>query len=149
VTNRSRLQVIGNAFYGIRLRWFEVSRVFSVAMATSDEVLIQNHELSRSLGKDLWKVNAIRLVANRILNAMIQWSNLLPLFERGSGRAWKSMYVMKLGMAHRWATPMADFIGLDVCLSILKLLHEGFGNPKICSIAHFLVKYGNCWLTKE
>jgi 3-hydroxybutyryl-CoA dehydrogenase len=68
-------------------------------------------------------------VANRILMPMINEA-IYTLFEGVSGVG-EIDTVMRLGMAHPMGPlQLADFIGLDVCLSILRVLHEGFGNPK-------------------
>ncbi|CAL1519908.1 3-hydroxybutyryl-CoA dehydrogenase [Chitinophaga sp. MM2321] len=68
-------------------------------------------------------------IANRILMPMINEA-ICSLFEGVAGVA-EIDTVMKLGMAHPMGPlQLADFIGLDVCLSILHVLHDGFGNPK-------------------
>ncbi|MFN9902605.1 MAG: 3-hydroxyacyl-CoA dehydrogenase family protein, partial [bacterium] len=68
-------------------------------------------------------------VANRILMPMINEA-IYTLYEGVAGVS-EIDTVMKLGMAHPMGPlQLADFIGLDVCLSILRVLHEGFGNPK-------------------
>ena len=68
-------------------------------------------------------------VANRILMPMINEA-ITTLFEGVAGVA-EIDTVMKLGMAHPMGPlQLADFIGLDTCLSILNVLHDGFGNPK-------------------
>ena len=68
-------------------------------------------------------------MANRILMPMINEA-ILTLHESVAGVE-EIDTVMKLGMAHPMGPlQLADFIGLDVCLSILKVLHDGFGNPK-------------------
>lgn len=67
--------------------------------------------------------------ANRILMPMINEA-ICSLFENVGG-VHEIDTVMKLGMAHPMGPlQLADFIGLDVCLSILKVLYDGFGNPK-------------------
>ncbi|MDO8967829.1 3-hydroxybutyryl-CoA dehydrogenase [Algoriphagus sp.] len=98
--------------------------------ATSDEVTKTVMNLSRNLSKDPVEVNDYPgFVANRILMPMINEA-IYSLFEGVAGVA-EIDTVMKLGMAHPMGPlQLADFIGLDVCLSILKVLHEGFGNPK-------------------
>lgn len=98
--------------------------------ATSDEVTSQIMELSRNLGKVPTEVNDYPgFVANRILMPMINEA-IYSLFEGVAGVD-EIDTVMKLGMAHPMGPlQLADFIGLDVCLSILRVLHEGFGNPK-------------------
>jgi 3-hydroxybutyryl-CoA dehydrogenase len=98
--------------------------------ATSDEVCAQVMALSKQLGKEPVEVNDYPgFVANRILMPMINEA-IFSLFEGVSGVA-EIDTVMKLGMAHPMGPlQLADFIGLDVCLSILRVLHDGFGNPK-------------------
>ncbi|TDQ19116.1 3-hydroxybutyryl-CoA dehydrogenase [Algoriphagus boseongensis] len=98
--------------------------------ATSNEVTEQIMELSRNLSKEPVEVNDYPgFVANRILMPMINEA-IYSLFEGVAGVA-EIDTVMKLGMAHPMGPlQLADFIGLDVCLSILKVLHDGFGNPK-------------------
>ena len=87
-------------------------------------------ELSEGLHKIPVEVNDYPgFVANRILMPMINEA-IYSLYERVAG-VYEIDTVMKLGMAHPMGPlQLADFIGLDVCLSILKVLHEGFGNPK-------------------
>ncbi|WP_425638680.1 3-hydroxybutyryl-CoA dehydrogenase [Algoriphagus yeomjeoni] len=98
--------------------------------ATSDEVTAKIMTLSTNLSKDPVEVNDYPgFVANRILMPMINEA-IYSLFEGVAGVN-EIDTVMKLGMAHPMGPlQLADFIGLDVCLSILKVLHDGFGNPK-------------------
>ena len=98
--------------------------------ATSDEVTQKIMNLSRQLGKDPVEVNDYPgFVANRILMPMINEA-IYTLFEGVAG-VQEIDTVMKLGMAHPMGPlQLADFIGLDVCLAILKVLQDGFGNPK-------------------
>jgi 3-hydroxybutyryl-CoA dehydrogenase len=98
--------------------------------ATSDDVTKTIMDLSKKLSKDPVEVNDYPgFVANRILMPMINEA-IYTLFEGVAGVS-EIDTVMKLGMAHPMGPlQLADFIGLDVCLSILKVLHEGFGNPK-------------------
>ena len=98
--------------------------------ATSDEVCKTVVELSKHLGKTPVEVNDYPgFVANRILMPMINEA-ICSLFEGVAGVE-EIDTVMKLGMAHPMGPlQLADFIGLDVCLSILNVLHQGFGNPK-------------------
>ncbi|RPD46622.1 3-hydroxyacyl-CoA dehydrogenase family protein [Paracnuella aquatica] len=98
--------------------------------ATSKEVTDTIVELSKQLGKVPCVVNDYPgFVANRILMPMINEA-IYTLFEGVAGVA-EIDTVMKLGMAHPMGPlQLADFIGLDVCLSILQVLHDGFGNPK-------------------
>jgi 3-hydroxybutyryl-CoA dehydrogenase len=98
--------------------------------ATSNEVTAAIMELSRRLGKSPVEVNDYPgFVANRILMPMINEA-IFALYEGVSGVE-EIDTVMKLGMAHPMGPlQLADFIGLDVCLAILRVLHDGFGNPK-------------------
>lgn len=98
--------------------------------ATSDETTAQVLDLARQLGKTPTAVNDYPgFVANRILLPMINEA-IISLHEGVAGVA-EIDTVMKLGMAHPMGPlQLADFIGLDVCLAILRVLHEGLGNPK-------------------
>ena len=98
--------------------------------ATSDKVTERVMEMSRSLGKSPVEVNDYPgFVANRILMPMINES-IETLFQGVAGVE-EIDTVMMLGMAHPMGPlHLADFIGLDVCLSILEVMQEGFGNPK-------------------
>ena len=98
--------------------------------ATSDEVTERIMEMSRTLGKSPVEVNDYPgFVANRILMPMINES-IETLFQGVAGVE-EIDTVMMLGMAHPMGPlHLADFIGLDVCLSILEVMHDGFGSPK-------------------
>jgi len=98
--------------------------------ATSDEVTDTIMDMSRNLGKAPVEVNDYPgFVANRILMPMINEA-IITLHEGVAGVE-EIDTVMKLGMAHPMGPlQLADFIGLDVCLSIMRVLHDGFGNPK-------------------
>jgi 3-hydroxybutyryl-CoA dehydrogenase len=98
--------------------------------ATSDEVTKTIMNLSKKLNKIPVEVNDYPgFVANRILMPMINEA-IYSLYEGVAGVE-EIDTVMKLGMAHPMGPlQLADFIGLDVCLSILNVLHQGFGNPK-------------------
>lgn len=98
--------------------------------ATSDEVTKSIMDLSVKLGKVPVEVNDYPgFVANRILMPMINEA-IYSLYEGVAG-VQEIDTVMKLGMAHPMGPlQLADFIGLDVCLAILRVLHDGFGNPK-------------------
>ncbi len=100
---------------------------------TSDEVTSTIMSLSKMLEKVPVEVNDYPgFVANRILMPMINEA-IYSLYEGVAGVS-EIDTVMKLGMAHPMGPlQLADFIGLDVCLSILKVLHDGFGNPKYAS----------------
>ena len=127
VTKRPQ-QVIGMHFMNPVpvMKLVEVIRGY----ATSDEVTARVMELSRQLGKTPTEVNDYPgFVANRILMPMINEA-IITLFEGVAGVE-EIDTVMKLGMAHPMGPlQLADFIGLDVCLAILRVLHEGLGNPK-------------------
>lgn len=98
--------------------------------ATSDEVTHTIMECSKTLRKVPVEVNDYPgFVANKILMPMINEA-IITLYEGVAGVE-EIDTVMKLGMAHPMGPlQLADFIGLDVCLSILNVLHDGFGNPK-------------------
>ena len=98
--------------------------------ATSKEVTDTINSLSKQLGKVPCTVNDYPgFIANRILMPMINEA-IYSLYEGVAGVE-EIDTVMKLGMAHPMGPlQLADFIGLDVCHSILKVLHDGFGNPK-------------------
>ena len=98
--------------------------------ATSDEVTAQIMQLSRDLKKSPVEVNDYPgFVANRILMPMINEA-IYTLYEGVAGVE-EIDTVMMLGMAHPMGPlHLADFIGLDVCMSIMEVLHSGFGNPK-------------------
>ncbi|MFY0600866.1 MAG: 3-hydroxybutyryl-CoA dehydrogenase [Cyclobacteriaceae bacterium] len=98
--------------------------------ATSEETTNTIMQLSKSLDKVPVEVNDYPgFVANRILMPMINEA-IYSLYEGVAGVN-EIDTVMKLGMAHPMGPlQLADFIGLDVCLSILKVLYDGFGNQK-------------------
>ena len=108
------------------MKLVEVIRRFS----TSDEVTTLIMETSKKLDKVPTEVNDYPgFVANRILMPMINEA-IITLFEGVAGVE-EIDTVMKLGMAHPMGPlQLADFIGLDVCLSIMNVLYDGFGNPK-------------------
>ncbi|MEZ4972993.1 MAG: 3-hydroxybutyryl-CoA dehydrogenase [Cyclobacteriaceae bacterium] len=112
---------------------------------TTDQVTKQIMDLSVQLGKVPVEVNDYPgFVANRILMPMINEA-IYSLFE-GVGGVNEIDTVMKLGMAHPMGPlQLADFIGLDVCLSILRVLHDGFGNPKYapCPLLVNMVQAGH------
>lgn len=113
--------------------------------ATSQEVTDTIMDLSRKLHKVPVEVNDYPgFVSNRILMPMINEA-IQTLFEGVAGVE-EIDTVMKLGMAHPMGPlQLADFIGLDVCLSILNVLHEGFGNPKYypCPLLTNMVRAGH------
>lgn len=98
--------------------------------ATSDDVTNLIMETSKQLGKVPVEVNDYPgFISNRILMPMINEA-IISLFEGVAGVE-EIDTVMKLGMAHPMGPlQLADFIGLDVCLSIMNVLYDGFGNPK-------------------
>lgn len=111
---------------------------------TSDEVTHTIMELSKTLGKVPTEVNDYPgFVANRILMPMINES-IETLYNGVAGVA-EIDTVMKLGMAHPMGPlQLADFIGLDVCLSILNVMYDGFKNPKYapCPLLVNMVRAG-------
>ena len=108
------------------MRLVEVIRGY----ATSDETARKIMEVSRTLGKDPVEVNDYPgFISNRVLMPMINEA-IQALFEGVAGVE-EIDTVMRLGMAHPMGPlHLADFIGLDTCLSIMRVLQEGFGNPK-------------------
>lgn len=123
------------------MKLVEVIRGYS----TSEEVTQVIMDLSRKLGKVPVEVNDYPgFVANRILMPMINEA-IYTLYESVAGVS-EIDTVMKLGMAHPMGPlQLADFIGLDVCLSILNVLHDGFGNPKYapCPLLVNMVQAGH------
>ncbi|NHF59289.1 3-hydroxybutyryl-CoA dehydrogenase [Flavobacteriaceae bacterium TP-CH-4] len=108
------------------MRLVEIIRGYSTSDATTQTVM----QLSKTLGKTPTEVNDYPgFVANRILMPMI--NEAIETLYTGVGGVSEIDTVMKLGMAHPMGPlQLADFIGLDVCLSILNVMHEGFKNPK-------------------
>ena len=127
VTSRPE-QVIGMHFMNPVpiMKLVEIIRGYN----TSDEVTSTIMELSKTLGKDPVEVKDYPgFVANRILMPMLNES--IETLYNGVAGVHEIDTVMKLGMAHPMGPlQLADFIGLDVCLSILKVMYEGFKNPK-------------------
>lgn len=111
---------------------------------TSDEVTKTIMELSKTLGKIPTEVNDYPgFVANRILMPMLNES--IETLYNGVAGVEEIDTVMKLGMAHPMGPlQLADFIGLDVCLSILNVMYEGFKNPKYapCPLLVNMVRAG-------
>ncbi|MEQ8925249.1 MAG: 3-hydroxybutyryl-CoA dehydrogenase [Fulvivirga sp.] len=142
VTNRAD-KVIGMHFMNPVpvMKLVEVIRGYN----TSDEVTEQIMSLSKDLGKVPVEVNDYPgFIANRILMPMINEA-IYSLYESVAGVE-EIDTVMKLGMAHPMGPlQLADFIGLDVCLSILNVLYEGFGNPKYapCPLLVNMVEAGH------
>lgn len=108
------------------MKLVEIIRGYATDNSTTDTIMT----LSNQLSKVPVEVNDYPgFVANRILMPMINEA-IYTLFEGVAGVE-EIDTVMKLGMAHPMGPlQLADFIGLDVCLAILRVLHEGFGNPK-------------------
>ncbi len=127
VTNRPE-QVIGMHFMNPVpvMKLVEIINGYSTKKEITDSIV----ELSKQLAKVPCVVNDYPgFIANRILMPMINEA-IYSLYE-GVANVEAIDTVMKLGMAHPMGPlQLADFIGLDVCLSILNVLHDGFGNPK-------------------
>ncbi|MCH2233890.1 MAG: 3-hydroxybutyryl-CoA dehydrogenase [Crocinitomicaceae bacterium] len=127
VTNRPD-KVIGMHFMNPVpvMKLVEIIRGYS----TSDEVTDTIMEASKSLKKVPVEVNDYPgFVANRILMPMI--NEAIITLNEGVAGVEEIDTVMKLGMAHPMGPlQLADFIGLDVCLAIMRVLHEGLGNDK-------------------
>jgi 3-hydroxybutyryl-CoA dehydrogenase len=117
------------------MKLVEIIRGFN----TSDEVTARIMELSVQLKKSPVEVRDFPgFVANRILMPMI--NEAISTLAEGVAGVTEIDTVMKLGMAHPMGPlQLADFIGLDVCLAILEVMHEGFGDPK----------YAPCQLLKQ
>ncbi len=141
VTNRPE-QVIGMHFMNPVpiMKLVEIIRGYS----TSDAVTQTIMELSKKLGKTPVEVNDYPgFVANRILMPMINES--IETLYNGVAGVSEIDTVMKLGMAHPMGPlQLADFIGLDVCLSILNVMYDGFKNPKYapCPLLVNMVRAG-------
>jgi 3-hydroxybutyryl-CoA dehydrogenase len=127
VTNRAD-KVIGMHFMNPVpvMKLVEVIRGYNTSDAVTNTIM----ELGRAIGKVPVVVNDYAgFVANRILMPMINEA-ISTLFQ-GVGGVAEIDTVMKLGMAHPMGPlQLADFIGLDTCLAIMRVLHEGFGDPK-------------------
>lgn len=108
------------------MKLVEIIRGYSTSDKTTEVVM----ELSKNLGKEPVEVNDYPgFVANRILMPMINEA-VETLYNKVAGVK-EIDTVMKLGMAHPMGPlQLADFIGLDVCLSILNVMYDGFKNPK-------------------
>ncbi|MGZ3900755.1 MAG: 3-hydroxybutyryl-CoA dehydrogenase [Bacteroidia bacterium] len=123
------------------MKLIEVIRGYS----TSDKVCELIMETSKKLNKVPVEVNDYPgFVANKILMPMINEA-IITLYEGVAGVE-EIDTVMKLGMAHPMGPlQLADFIGLDVCLNILRVLQDGFGNPKYapCPLLVNMVMAGN------
>jgi len=108
------------------MKLVEIINGYSTDKNVSETII----NLSKQIGKIPCEVNDYPgFVANRILMPMINEA-IYTLYENVAGVE-EIDTIMKLGMAHPMGPlQLADFIGLDVCLSILKVLQDGFGNPK-------------------
>jgi len=113
-------------------------------IATSDETFKVIEELSKKLGKTPVEVNDFPgFIANRILMPMI--NEAVYAHMEGVGTIPAIDEVMKLGMGHPMGPfTLADFIGLDVCLAILEVMHDGLGDPKYrpCPLLKKMVQAG-------
>jgi 3-hydroxybutyryl-CoA dehydrogenase len=118
-------------------------------ISTSDETYARVAELSKQMGKTAIEVNDYPgFISNRVLMPMINEA-IFALFE-GVATPESIDGVMKLGMNHPMGPlTLADFIGLDVCLAILRVLEEGFGDPKYrpCPLLVKMVDAG--WLGRK
>lgn len=127
VTNRPQ-KVIGMHFMNPVpiMPLVEIINGYSTTQATNHTIM----ELSKNLGKTPTMVNDYPgFVANRILMPMI--NEAIETLHHGVAGVQEIDTVMKLGMAHPMGPlQLADFIGLDVCLSILNVMYDGFKNPK-------------------
>ncbi|ULC58534.1 3-hydroxybutyryl-CoA dehydrogenase [Flaviramulus sp. BrNp1-15] len=122
------------------MKLVEIIRGYS----TGDDVTKTIMELSKTLGKTPVEVNDYPgFVANRILMPMLNES--IETLYNGVAGVYEIDTVMKLGMAHPMGPlQLADFIGLDVCLSILNVMYDGFKNPKYapCPLLVNMVRAG-------
>ena len=122
------------------MKLVEIINGYATSKVVTDKIVA----LSKDLGKVPCVVNDYPgFIANRILMPMINEA-IYSLFEGVAGVE-EIDTVMKLGMAHPMGPlQLADFIGLDVCLSILQVLHDGFGNPKYapCPLLRNMVTAG-------
>lgn len=118
-------------------------------LATSDATTERTVAWSRAVGKTPVEVNDFPgFVANRILMPMI--NEAIYCVMEGVGKPEAIDTVMKLGMNHPMGPlTLADFIGLDTCLAILEVLHEGLGDPKYrpCPLLRKYVAAG--WLGRK
>jgi 3-hydroxybutyryl-CoA dehydrogenase len=118
-------------------------------IATSDETYAKVRSLTEKLGKTPLECNDMPgFVSNRVLMPMINEA-IFALYENVATRE-SIDGIMKLGMNHPMGPlTLADFIGLDVCLAILNVMHEGFGDPKYrpCPLLKRYVDAG--WLGRK
>ena len=118
-------------------------------MATSDDTYQRVEGLAKRMGKTAIEVNDYPgFISNRVLMPMI--NEAIFALHEGVATAQSIDGVMKLGMNHPMGPlQLADFIGLDVCLAILRVLEEGFGDPKYrpCPLLVKMVDAG--WLGRK
>jgi 3-hydroxybutyryl-CoA dehydrogenase len=144
---RRPTQVIGMHFFNPVpvMALVEVIR----GLATSDATYQEVHALAMKLGKTPVEVNdAPGFVSNRVLMPLINEAAFAVM--EGVATAEAVDQVFKLGMAHPMGPlTLADFIGLDVCVDILRVLHEGLGDPKYrpCPLLVRMVDAG--WLGRK
>ncbi|MEO1653456.1 MAG: 3-hydroxybutyryl-CoA dehydrogenase [Bacteroidota bacterium] len=136
-------KVIGMHFFNPVpvMKLVEIINGYSTAPEVSDTIA----ELAKTLGKVPTVVNDYPgFVANRVLMPMLNEA-FYTLYE-GVGGVEEIDTVMKLGMAHPMGPlQLADFVGLDICLNILRVLHQGLGNPKYapCPLLINMVEAGH------
>lgn len=108
------------------MKLVEIINGYATSKSTTEKIVT----ISKQLGKVPCVVNDYPgFIANRILMPMI--NEAICSLHEGVGGVEEIDTIMKLGMAHPMGPlQLADFIGLDVCLAILQVLYEGFGNPK-------------------
>jgi 3-hydroxybutyryl-CoA dehydrogenase len=144
---RRPTQVIGMHFFNPVpiMTLVEVVR----GMATSSETFIAVRDLAVKLGKTPVEVNdAPGFVSNRVLMPLINEAAYAVMEGVATPEAVDQVF--KLGIAHPMGPlTLADFIGIDVCVDILRVLHEGFGNPKYypCPLLVRMVDAG--WLGRK
>ena len=146
VTQRPQ-QVIGMHFFNPvpLMKLVEVIR----GLATSEETFQTVFELAKKLDKTPVEVNdSPGFVSNRVLMPLL--NEAMYTVMEGVASAESVDEVFKLGMAHPMGPlALADFIGLDVCLDIMRVLHEGLGDPKYrpCPLLIKMIDAG--WLGKK
>jgi len=118
-------------------------------IATSDETYAKTEDLAKRMGKTPVEANdSPGFVSNRVLMPMINEA-IFALYEGVAGKEAIDS-VMKLGMNHPMGPlTLADFVGLDVCLAVMRVLEEGFGDPKYrpCPLLVKMVDAG--WLGRK